>query len=169
MMPTVEKRGCKSKTVVYDHTSNFLQWDVPMSRVIHAAAAQSTVTVTSGFTIANALAVSIGYDLTLVEDFLKASTSLTYTETWTSSYTVGYTFPVPQGLYGAVVSNPQTTRHYGEVFKGCVGSMTQAATYQANSYRSQTYDSLNWVLGSITACTSTTYPIPMCIGGGIIE
>lgn len=165
----LEKRGCKSQTVIWDKSINFLQWDVPMSRVIHAVAAQSTVIATEGFSIANGFSIAQALDITFVKDFLKTTTTFTYTETWTSSYTAGYSFPLPAGFWGVVVSNPKTLRHYGEVYKGCVGGMSKSSTYQADSYYSASFDKLAWVVGSITLCQSDSYPVKRCLGEGYIE
>lgn len=165
----VEKRGCQSRMLAVDHVKKFQQWDVAMSRVIHAAAAQSTVILTDGFTLSNALSVSQSVAFEFVPDFFTSTTTVEYTRTWTTTATLGYSFPVPQGYWGIVVSNPQTTRHYGEVWQGCIGHMKMVSTYSGDSYEDHSYGGMSWVTGSITACTARKYPIPRCIGSGFLE
>lgn len=165
----VEKRGCTSYSLVVDHVTKFLQWDVPMSRVIHAAAAQSTVILTDGFQLADSLSIAQAAAFELVPDFFTSTTTITYSRTWTTTTTLAYSFPVPVGNWGLVVSNPQTQRNSGEVYQGCIGNMKMISTYSGDSYQDHTYGGLSWVTGTITACVATKYPIPKCIGSGFNE
>ncbi|KAE9978093.1 hypothetical protein BLS_000869 [Venturia inaequalis] len=167
----VEERAsnCVSHKLAVDHTKNFLQWDVPMSRVIHAAAATSTVLLTDGFQLSDSLAIAQSVAIEWIPEFLTATTTVTWTRTWTTTTTLGYTFPVPQGQWGVVVSNPQTERHYGEMWEGCIGHMKLVSTYSGDSYKDHSYGGLSWVEGTITACTATKYPIPRCVGTGFLE
>ncbi|QDS73713.1 hypothetical protein FKW77_003471 [Venturia effusa] len=165
----LEKRACKSYTLAVDHVTKFLQWDVPMSRVIHAAAAQSTVILTDGFQLSNSLSISQSFAFEFVPDFFTSTTTIEYSRTWTTTTTLAYSFPVPLGEWGLVVSNPQTQRNYGEVYQGCIGAMKQISTYTGDSYSDHTYGGLSWVTGTITACTAKQYPIPKCIGSGFNE
>lgn len=165
----LEKRGCKSHMMIDNHVTSFIGWDVAMSRVIHAAAAQSTVILTSGFQIGNSIGVSEAAAFDFVPDFFTSTTTVSYEHSWVTTDSFMYSFPVPVGNYGIVVSNPHTTRNYGEVYQGCIGAMELISTYQADSFEDHTYEGISWVEGSITACTSTTYPIPMCIGSGFLE
>lgn len=91
--------------------------------------------------------------------------SLTYSETWTTTETTTFTFNVPSGQYGLVVSNPYTHRVAGNVLSGCTDSPTSDA-FTVDSYTSATYGSLSWVEGPITLCNSSTYPVPYCVGSG---
>ncbi|TID24316.1 celp0028 effector like protein [Venturia nashicola] len=165
----VEKRACTSHKLAVDHTSKFLQWDVPMSRVIHAAAAQSTVILTDGFQLANALSIAQSAAFDFVPDFFTSTTKVEWTRTWTTTTTLAYSFPVPKGQWGIVVSNPQTERHFGEVWEGCIGQMRLVSTYSGDSYTDHSYGGLSWVEGTITACTARKYPIPKCVGTGVNE
>ncbi|PQE32841.1 celp0028 effector like protein [Rutstroemia sp. NJR-2017a WRK4] len=166
--PAVSKR-CKSTSIIRQKPdSHFLNWDVPMSSVVKAGSGGATVAVTAGYQIANAIGVSASAQLTVVKDFLSATYGITYTETWTSTYAAAYTFPIPAGKYGVVVSNPSTTRKSGYVDYGCIGQGS-TATYQADSYQSHAYGGLAWVTGTISLCTSSKYPVPRCLGGGSID
>ncbi|KAF7890010.1 uncharacterized protein EAF02_002425 [Botrytis sinoallii] len=166
----LDKRGCKSATVIRENPDQkFLNWDVPMSSVVKAGTTTATVAVTEGYSIANAISVSAGATFTLVENFLQTSYGITYTETWTSTYTASYTYTVPAGKYGAVVSNPYTLRKSGYIDIGCIGAAAETDTYQADSYTSQAYGGLSWVSGTISLCTGDTYPLPACIGSGVIH
>jgi hypothetical protein len=165
----IESRCSQQTIFTMGTTSTFLNWDVPMSSVVHAGANTATVAVTQGYQIANTVGVTIGATLTVIKDFLQESLSINYSETWTSTYAAAYTYTVPAGKYGIVVSNPQTTRHTGHVNIGCVGQATQRSDFQADSYSSQSYGSLSWVKGVISLCTGDTYPVPRCIGGGTLS
>ncbi|TGO33980.1 hypothetical protein BHYA_0218g00130 [Botrytis hyacinthi] len=167
---SLAKRDCKSGTVVRENPDQtFLNWDVPMSSVVKAGATTATVAVTEGYSISNSIGVSAGASLTLVEDFLSTSYDISYTQTWTSTYAAAYTYTVPAGKYGAVVSNPYTLRKSGYVDSGCIGDPSETDTYQADSYSSQAYGGLSWVSGTISLCTGDTYPLPACIGSGVIH
>ncbi|KAG5746898.1 hypothetical protein H9Q72_010090 [Fusarium xylarioides] len=79
-------RGCESTEVQVLSEKEFLNWDVPMSPVISSLdGSKATVSVTSGFTIANSLKVSASFSIPLIEDILTTSLSIDYTKTWTSS------------------------------------------------------------------------------------
>jgi hypothetical protein len=103
-----------------------------------------------------------------VDAFLSTTFSISYTETWSSSYAAAYTFSIPTGKYGAVVSNPSTTRHSGYVDIGCIAEGATRTTFMADSYSSKSYDSLAWVDGVIQLCTGDTFPLPRCTGDGTL-
>lgn len=97
-------------------------WDVPMSGVIHATAPTSTVSVRASYSIATPLIVTVtvtATEVTYVQDFLKASMTIAYGTTWTSTYTAGYTFVVPAGSHDMVISNPQVSETFWGHGLGC--------------------------------------------------
>ncbi|KAN0090130.1 hypothetical protein V8E51_018709 [Hyaloscypha variabilis] len=160
---------CSTETVfTLNPVETFLNWDVLMSQVVKANTASTTVTVTAGFSIANSISVSESATLSTVDAFLSTTFSISYTETWSSSYAAAYTFSIPTGKYGAVVSNPSTTRHSGYVDIGCIAEGATRTTFMADSYSSKSYDSLAWVDGVIQLCTGDTFPLPRCIGDGTL-
>jgi hypothetical protein len=166
--PSLSKR-CKSQDIITENPiQTFLNWDVAMSSVVHATVTDATVAVTEGYQVANSIAVSVTATLSTIENFLSVAYGLTVSETWTSTYDAAYTFNVPPGYYGAVVSNPMTTRRTGFIDSGCVGE-GQRETYQSDSYSSKAYGGLSWVDGTISLCTGTEYPLPNCIGDGSIS
>ncbi len=163
----LSKRDCKSTTVFTNlPVTQFLDWDVLMSNVIKSTAG-ATVSVTEGYSISNSVSVTSGMDLTIVKDFLGASFSISYSETWTSTYSSAYTFQVPEGKYGAVVSNPLVTRHAGYIDTGCIGSQTRGY-FQSDSHSSKAYGGLSWVDGTISLCTGDSYPLARCMGEGTL-
>ena len=165
----LQRRGCKYQTIIVENTDQtFLNWDVPMTSVVHATGLSSTIQIATGYTLANSIGVSLGATFTLVKDFLSETYSISYTETWTSSTTSAYTFAVEPGNYAAIVSNPRTLRKSGMVYEGCIGDATSMSSYQADSYTSQSWGSLEWVEGTISLCNGTTYPLPACIGRGLL-
>ncbi|KAF7898153.1 hypothetical protein EAF00_004599 [Botryotinia globosa] len=165
---SLAKRGCKTGTVIRENPDeNFLNWDVPMSSVVKAGSTTSLVAVTEGYSITNSLSINAGVAAT-IEAFLQISYGITYTETWSSTYAAAYTYTVPAGKYGVVVSNPYTLRKSGYIDNGCIGAPGQTDYYQADSYTSQAYGGLSWVSGTISLCTGDSYPLPACVGSGLI-
>lgn len=86
-------------------------------------------------------------------------------ESWTTTDTQTYTFSVPEGQYGVVVSNPNAHRLTGNVLSGCTDSPT-SEPFVSDSYTSESFGSLSWVTGPIGLCNSSTYPVPFCVGTG---
>ncbi|KAL3423095.1 hypothetical protein PVAG01_04842 [Phlyctema vagabunda] len=160
------RADCKSHEIYTPYpTQKFLNWDVLMSSIVHATGSTTTVAVTEGYTIGNSLSVSTGFGAQLTEA-LSITASIDYTQTWSSSYSVSYTYGVPYGKYGAVVSNPQVTRESGRIDVGCIGEPSQSIEYQADSYTSHGFSELNWVDGVISLCLGDTFPLERCLGEG---
>lgn len=180
-------KKCEESTEVQVLTDeNFNDWDVAMSPVIgNTGSSVATVAVAKGYSIADAVSVSPeggpdcddrAVELTLtcqvsetvgvtLESVLTASLSLSYTNTYTTTDTQTFSFNVPNGQYGLVISNPYVHRVTGNVLSGCTDSPT-AETFSTSSYTSQTYGDLEWVKGPIVMCNSSTYPVPFCVGEG---
>lgn len=163
--PNDRKRCEKNTIITMSPEQKFLNWDVAMSSVVKAGTLTTLVAVTEGYSISDSLSVSAGAIITPVKDFLQLTLTLTYTTTWTSTMAAAYTYGVPPGMYGVVVSNPLVRRVSGFVDTGCIGASTRS-TFQGDSYSSKAYGGLSWVDGTISLCTSATYPVPMCLGGG---
>ncbi|KAH8680025.1 hypothetical protein BGZ60DRAFT_445444, partial [Tricladium varicosporioides] len=160
-------KRCDSYSITtMNPVQTFLNWDVPMSSVIHADTTTAQVAVTQGYSISNSISVSISATLSTVSQVLGVSLGIDYSKSWTSSYETSYTFTVPEGHYGAVVSNPKTTRYSGVVDVGCAGVGGEQSTWQSDIYTDKSYGNLAWVDGTISLCTGTEYPLPNCIGDG---
>ncbi|KAF4950767.1 hypothetical protein FGADI_7963 [Fusarium gaditjirri] len=161
----IERRGCESAEVQVLSEKEFLNWDVPMSPIISSLdGSQATVSVTSGFTIANSLKVGASFSIPLM-DILTTSLSIDYTETWTSSQQQSLSFQVPENHHGLIVSQPYVRRVQGNVLDGC-GDEIEKTEFTSDSYESQNYGDLEWVKGIIRLCSSETYPVPFCNGEG---
>lgn len=162
----VSGRGCEESTEVQVTTDTYFNnWDVAMSPVIgNTGSSAASVSVSSGYSVSDSISVTEGVSATL-EAVLTVSMSLTYSETWTTSETTTFTFNVPSGQYGLVISNPFTHRVAGNVLSGCTDAPTSDA-FSTDSFTSATYGSLSWVEGPITLCNSSTYPVPFCVGSG---
>lgn len=161
----ISKRCTNVRLIVRNKDSDFLDWDVPMSSAFHAARAEGSIAVTAGYSISDSISVSNQVDFTFVKDVMSASVGISYTTQWTSEYSAAYTSPVPKGMWGIMVSNPRVYRRSGFAKVGCIGS--QRSTYfQADQHYSNDYKGLSWVQGSISLCTSNSYPIRKCIGSG---
>ena len=91
--------------------------------------------------------------------------TLSYSETWTSTYTQAYTFTVDPGYYGVAISQPYVRRVEGNYLSGCTDSWTETP-FTSNTYTSKSSNGLDWVEGLIKLCNSTTYPVPYCNGEG---
>ena len=165
--PASKNKRCTSKSVVYQDPAQYFQnWDVPMSSVVSAKNSPATVAVTAGYEISNSLSVSAGADFSIVKDILSVSYSVDYSQSWTSTYSAQYTFEIPVGKYGAVVSNPTTTRRSGKVYKGCLGEQHLSSTFSGDSYSSRAFGGMSWVDGVISLCTGDNFPLMRCIGEG---
>ncbi|CAG8904762.1 unnamed protein product [Penicillium egyptiacum] len=149
----------------------FLNWDVPMSTIVHANQADATAAMASGQMIANSISVAQSFTAT-VEEFLAIGTTVTYQYTETATLTGTVTMTIPKNKWGAIVSNPLVNRKRGYVFSGQPGS-GQYEFYQADSYTHDTYtygaNSLSWVKGVVTTCLGDAYPLKRCVGEGVLE
>jgi hypothetical protein len=154
------------KIILANPNSRFLGWDVQMSQIVKGAPTQ--ISVTSGFTIANAISVGVGVDITFIEKFLSASVSVDYTKTWTSQQSQMFRAEVPEGKYGAFVSNPWTNRASGFVWTGSIGGDGTLEPWQADSFDDKKYDSMEWVDGVISLCVGDEFPLKRCVGEGTL-
>lgn len=162
-LPT--KRFDSSTVIIKNPASRFLGWDILMSSVLKGP---SSIAVTSGYEISNSISVGTSATFTLVKDFLESSLSIDYTSSWTSSQSQQFTANVPEGKYGAFVSNPWTNRQSGNVFEGVIGSEGSLTYYQADSFESKSFDNLAWVDGVISLCTGDSFPMKRCLGDGTL-
>lgn len=167
---SVLERRCDSVSIITMNPDQvFLNWDIPMSSVVLAGTGGTQVSVTPGYQISNSLSVSATSEISGIESFLGLSFGISYDESWTSSYASSYTYTIPAGKYGAIVSNPMTTRKSGHVDKGCVATATNRVEFSGDSYQSKAYGGLSWVDGIISLCTGDQYPLKQCIGDGTIS
>lgn len=161
----LSRRGCEeSEELQVISDTSFTDWDVAMSPVLGATGGSATVMVSKGYSVASSLAITASEDVS-VPDILKVSLSITATETWTTTDTQTFSFAVPLGQYGVVISNPLTRRVTGNFLSGCTDSPT-TTPFTSDSRTNQTFGELSWVAGPIKMCNSTSYPIPYCIGDG---
>ncbi|KAI1341212.1 hypothetical protein F5Y15DRAFT_414331 [Xylariaceae sp. FL0016] len=161
----LHRRCDDSNEVQVTSDTTFLNWDVPMSPVVSAQGGTASVSIASGYSLANSVSVSASETLTLLKDVLQASLSVSYTETWTTTETQTFQYTVPDGQFGLVVSQPSVRRVVGNYLSGCVDAQDSEA-FTSDTYSSQAFGNLNWVQGVIRLCNSTTYPVPYCIGDG---
>jgi hypothetical protein len=103
--------------------------------------------------------------LTIIPKVLSSSLSITTSTTWTTTDSETFSFWVPPGQNGLIVSQPYVRRVTGNLVTGCTDSPSYEP-FTADSYYSQSYNSLSWVKGPIVLCNSTQYPIPFCNGEG---
>jgi hypothetical protein len=162
------KKFLKRETsiIIPNPNSRFLGWDVQMSQVTKGA--PTTIAVASGFSISNSISVGVSAFLTLVKDFLQVTMSVDYSQTWQTTQTQTFTAQVPADKYGAFVSNPWTTRASGNIWTGTIGGDGELSTYQADSFESKKFDSMEWVDGVISLCTGDEFPLKRCLGEGTL-
>ncbi|KAJ4394862.1 hypothetical protein N0V93_004082 [Gnomoniopsis smithogilvyi] len=161
----ISKKCEESTEIQVLEDTYFNDWDVAMSPVIgNTGSTIATVAVAKGYSIADAVSVTETVSATLDKVF-SASLALSYTNTYTTTDTQTFSFNVPNGQYGLVVSNPWVHRVSGNVLSGCTDSPT-VDEFSSSSYTSQNYGDLEWVKGPIVMCNSSTYPVPYCIGQG---
>ncbi|KAF1917406.1 hypothetical protein BDU57DRAFT_570720 [Ampelomyces quisqualis] len=144
----------------------FLGWDVQMSQVVKGA--PTVISVASGFAISNSISVGVSSELSLVKEFLSVSMSVDYSQSWESSQTQTFEASVPEGKYGAFVSNPWTTRASGNVWTGTIGGEGSLTYYQGDSFDSKKFDTMEWVDGVISLCTGDEFPLKRCLGEGTL-
>ncbi|KAI6248624.1 hypothetical protein HI914_03311 [Erysiphe necator] len=164
----IEKR-CKNQAVfTMKPAETYVNWDVVMSGVVRAPPHSSaSINVGSGYWISNSLSVSIPWTFDVVKDYLSSTMGLSYGRSWTTTYSSGYTFMIPPGKYGAIVSNPIATRHSGHMDLGCIGN-SKRVEFSGESYRTKSYSDMTWVEGIIGLCLGDTYPLPRCLGNGTL-
>ncbi|CAG8954178.1 hypothetical protein HYFRA_00005798 [Hymenoscyphus fraxineus] len=165
------KRDCKRKQdiIVSTNIQRFLGDDVPMSTAIKADSTDVTIAVTDGYEIGNSITTSTTGSLNFFSEMLGISFGVEKGRTWTSSYSTAYTFTVPKGKYGVVVSNLWTNRHEGYKMTGCVGEVGEKISYSSDSYESGEYSKLSWPKGTISICISEEYPVKKCRGDGFVD
>lgn len=152
--------------IIPNPQSRFLGWDVLMSSVVRGAPTQ--VTIGTGYEISNSISVGVSTEFQLVKDFLSASMSVNYENSWTSSQTQQFMAEVPAGKFGAFVSNPWTTRASGNVFRGTIGGKGSLTYYQGDSFQEKGYGNMKWVDGVITLCVGNSFPLKRCLGQGTL-
>jgi len=162
---TLNKREITT-IIIPNPKQHFLGWDVQMSSVVKGA--PTTIMVSAGYQISNAISVGVGAELGPIQKFLSISMKIDYTRTWTSTQANTYTAPVPEGKYGAFVSNPWTDRASGNVWTGTIGGGGKLTYYSADSYSSKQYGDLAWVDGLIVLCVKDKFPLTRCLGSGTI-
>ncbi|KAI5917491.1 hypothetical protein F4810DRAFT_717626 [Camillea tinctor] len=163
--PQKNRRCDESKEIQVTSDTSFLNWDVAISPVVSAAGGSATVSIGRGYSISNSVSATAGVDVSIIEDILSLSMSVSYSETWTTEESQTFSYTVPDGQFGVVVSQPKVRRVQGNYISGCVDDPTRTA-FTSDTYFSQNYGNLAWVEGVIRLCNSTTYPIPYCIGEG---
>lgn len=185
-LSAVNKRCDESTEYQVLTDTMFTDWDVAMSPVLGATGStNASIAVTKGYTLANSFYVSaLVSHLSYVSptnrifrqkgnnavsrallDALLGTDLDAGTTTWTTSDDQTFTFAVPPGQYGLVVSNPYARRVAGNMLSGCTDAPDVEA-WSSTTYTSQSYTGMEWVSGPITMCNSSVYPVPYCIGEG---
>jgi hypothetical protein len=152
--------------IIANPNSRFLGWDVQMSQVTKGA--PTSISVSSGYSISNTISVGTSSSLTLVKDFLSVSMSVDYSHSWQSTQSQVFQASVPEGKYGAFVSNPWTNRASGNVWTGTIGGEGNLTPYQGDSFESKNFDNMEWVDGVISLCTGDSFPLKRCLGEGTL-
>ncbi|KAL1655626.1 hypothetical protein SLS61_001647 [Didymella pomorum] len=154
---SLKKRA--TSLIIPNPHSRFLGWDVQTSQVVK---------VSTGYSITNSISVSQGATFTLVKDFLQASVSVDYSTSWQTTQTQAFSAAVPEGKYGAFVTNAWTNRESGNVWEGTIGGEGSLTYYQADSFESKSYGDMSWVDGVISLCTGDSFPLKRCLGDGTL-
>jgi hypothetical protein len=163
--PQLRKRD-ETTIIVPGPKSRFLGWDVQMSQVVKGA--PTSISVSSGYSISNTISVGVSSQLTLIKDFLSVSMSVDYSQSWQSTQSQVFQVSVPEGKYGAFVSNPWTNRAQGNVWTGTIGGEGTLQAYQADSFEAKKFDTMEWVDGVISLCTGDEFPLKRCLGEGTL-
>lgn len=116
----------------------------------------------------NSISVSQSAQITLIKDFFSATTTINYQASWQTTQTQQFSSTVPEGKYGAFVTNAWTNRRSGNVWEGTIGGEGTLSYYQADSFEDKRYGDLSWVDGTISLCTGDTFPLKRCLGDGTL-
>ncbi|KAH9866546.1 hypothetical protein J1614_008236 [Plenodomus biglobosus] len=152
--------------IIPEPPMRFLGWDVLMSQVVIGGPLNTRITVVTGRSMTNSIAVGMSSDVTLVADFLTVSTHIDYTTSWEENSSQQFSAEVPAGKVGAWVGNPWTNRQTGNVWRGKIGESGELSYYQADSFESKSYNDLSWVDGIVSLCVKDKAPLTRCIGEG---
>ncbi|KAH6892634.1 hypothetical protein B0T10DRAFT_528366 [Thelonectria olida] len=162
-------RRCDESTELQVLTDEeFTDWDIAISPVSSSSAGEVRVSVASGYSVANAVAIGETTTVNLNSatlTLMSQALSITYTTTWTTTQDQSQIFLLPEGQYGVVVSQPYVRRVTGYVYSGCTDSPVKEE-FTSNTYSSASYGNLQWVKGVIRLCANESYPIPYCNGQG---
>jgi hypothetical protein len=161
------KRAKRDTTlIVPGPNSRFLGWDVQMSQVVKGA--PTSICVSSGYSISNTISVGVSSLLSLIKEFLSVSMHIDYSQSWQSTQSQQFQVSVPEGKYGAFVSNPWTNRASGNIWTDTIGGEGSLTYYQADSFEAKNFDTMEWVDGVISLCTGDEFPLMRCLGEGIL-
>jgi hypothetical protein len=163
-VPRLKKRD--TTLIVPGANNRFLGWDVQMSQVVKGA--PTSISISSGYSISNTISVGVSSQLTLIKDFLSVTMHVDYSQSWQSTQSQQFQVSVPEGKYGAFVSNPWTNRVSGNVWTGRIGGEGSLTYYQGDSFESKKFGDMEWVDGVISLCTGDSFPLKRCLGEGTL-
>jgi hypothetical protein len=164
--PSPKRTKRDTTLIVPGPNSRFLGWDVQMSQVVKGA--PTSIAVSSGYSISNTISVGVSSQLSLIKDFLSVSMHIDYSQSWQSTQSQQFQVSVPEGKYGAFVSNPWTNRASGNIWTGTIGGEGSLTHYQADSFEAKKFDTMEWVDGVISLCTGDELPLKRCLGEGTL-
>ncbi|TQS34245.1 hypothetical protein Golomagni_05379 [Golovinomyces magnicellulatus] len=165
----IRKRCVQHQVVTMKPVERFVDWDVLMSGVILAPPNRTaSVNVGEGYRMTNKLNVPASISRKFIETFLSKALKVGFDDVWTTTSGTGFAFTIPPGYFGAIVSNPMTTRYSGYLDSGCIGS-SERTEFSSDTYTSQDFEGLSWVEGVIGLCVGKTFPLPRCIGDGFLR
>ncbi|KAF9691509.1 hypothetical protein EKO04_010429 [Ascochyta lentis] len=162
--PTVQKRA--TQLIIPNPHSRFLGWDVQTSQVVKGA--PTTITISTGYSITNSISVGSSAAFSFLKGFLTATVSVDYSRSWQTTQTQQFAAAVPEGKYGAFVTNAWTNRESGNIWEGTIGGDGSLTYYQADSFEDKSYGDMSWVDGTISLCTSDSFPVKRCVGEGTL-
>jgi hypothetical protein len=161
-VPRLKKRD--TTLIIPGMSNRFLGWDIQMSQVVKGA--PTSISISSGYSISNTISVGASSQLTFIKDFLSVTMHIDYSQSWQSTQSQQFQVSVPEGKYGAFVSNPWTNRASGNIWMGTIGGEGSLTHYQGDSFESKKFDDMKWVDGVISLCTGGSFPLKRCLGEG---
>jgi len=152
-----KRQGCTYTTI--DKTEHFNSWDKQLSPVFGKG---QTMTITQGYSVTNSIGWVGGADWTIVEDFLRVSTGISYTKSWTSSYQASSSYKNEGNANTRCVHvvNAFTRRDYGSIYY-CNG--VKKSSYMADAYFDGPF---NFVSGDYQTQCYDGYPVKFRYGEG---
>lgn len=103
-----------------------------------------------------------------IKDRLSSSFGVDFSRSWTTSTLITNKGTVSPWNCGAMITKPLTTRRYGKIWKGCIGSLRQIGTFMADDRGTGSYNGVQWISGAVGWCEKrqNNPPLSRCSGSG---
>lgn len=164
-----KRQSCKNtQSTKITKVETFVDWDIQMSNVVCARASDFVMDVSAGWNVENSITVSLGLNAHDIASSLFGTFGIDFGKSWTSTASNLNRATIVAGNCGAMVLRPLTTRRYGELRSGCIGSTKVIGTFMADDRLSAQFNGVAWTGGAVSDCQKKQDgpPLSRCNGGG---